>query len=165
MLQVPEQRLPCSPWWRPWWGRLSPAAHGSPRWSRYSPAAHGGPHIEAGGCLKEGVTLWRACTGAGLLAGPVNPWGTYTGVVCSWRTAPRGRDPCWSSSWRMAVHGKDSHWRCSWMAVCCGREPHTGAGKDCEESSPWGGTSGRDNVWWTDRKPRSRPLAPLEGSR
>jgi len=46
--------------------------------------------------LKEAATLWRAqavgrnCglwrgvhTGAGLLAGPVTPLGTHTGVVCS----------------------------------------------------------------------------------
>lgn len=23
-------------------------------------------------------------------------WGTYTGTVCFWRTAPHGSDPCWS---------------------------------------------------------------------
>jgi len=29
------------------------------------PAARGGPHTRAGACLKEAVTLWRACATAG----------------------------------------------------------------------------------------------------
>ena len=42
-----------------------PAACRSPRWSRSPPAACGGPHVGAGGCPKEAVTLWKACTGSG----------------------------------------------------------------------------------------------------
>ena len=34
VLKAPEQRFLCSPWWRPWWSRLCPAAHGEPRQSR-----------------------------------------------------------------------------------------------------------------------------------
>lgn len=33
-------------------------------------------------------------------------------------------------------------------------EPHAGAGKECEEF-PWGGKSGRGNIWWTDHSPHS----------
>ena len=53
VLQVPEQRIPCSPWWRPSWCRLSPAAHQQ-------------SHAGAGSCaLKEAMTQWRLCAGAG----------------------------------------------------------------------------------------------------
>jgi len=34
-----------------------------------------------------------------------------------------------------------------------GEGPDAGAWAECEESSSWGGRSGRDNVWWTDRNP------------
>jgi len=59
----------------------SPAAHGGPWWSRYPPTARGRPHAAAGECPKEDVTLW----------------GAHTGAIRSLRTAPRGRDPFWSS--------------------------------------------------------------------
>lgn len=45
-------------------------------------------------------------SGADLLLRLVTLGKTYAGVVCSW-TAPRGRDPHWSSS---CTCGKDSHW-------------------------------------------------------
>jgi len=42
-----------------------PAAHGGPWWSRHTATAHGGHHIGAGGCPKEAVIPWEACTRAG----------------------------------------------------------------------------------------------------
>jgi len=109
-----------------------PAADGGPWWSRYPPAAREGSHAGAGGCawrrlrprgepvLEQAPS--RTCgpmergayAGAGLLAGPVTPWGTYTGAVCPWRAA---------------AHGKDLHWRSSWRTVCCGRDPMMEQGK------------------------------------
>ena len=73
VLQMSEQRFPCSPWSRPWWGRVSPC--------RSPPAPHGGPHGGAGGCLKGAVTPWEAHVGAG-----------------SWRDLRNNgeRSPCWS---------------------------------------------------------------------
>jgi len=71
-----------------------------------------GPHDGAGGCLKEAVMLWGACTGeapartcghlereahvgAGLLAGLVTSMG----------------DACWSSLFlKDCTHGKDPRW-------------------------------------------------------
>ena len=66
VLQAPEQRFPCSPWWRPWWGRLSPCSSQrstveqiltcspwrTPCWSR---------RMCSGGSLSP----WRACVGVG----------------------------------------------------------------------------------------------------
>ena len=96
----------------------------SRHWSRDSPAPHGGPHAGAAGCPKEAVTLWGAHAGAGSCQdlwthGERSPrWSrfagracdtvwTHTGAACSWRTAPRGRDPCWGSLWRAAALGRD----------------------------------------------------------
>jgi len=77
-----------------------------------------------------------AHAGAGLLAGPVTPWGTHAGAACSGRTAPCGKDPYWGSSCRAAAHGKDSRWRSLWRTVSRKRNLHAGAGEECEESSP-----------------------------
>jgi len=33
-----------------------------------------------------------------LLAGPVGPWGSHPGAICSCRTARCGKDPRWSKS-------------------------------------------------------------------
>jgi len=99
VLQVPEQRLPCSPWSRPWWGRLCPCSPWrsmveqistcslgrTPHWSRWvskggcdplgSPALEQAPGGTCGPMERE------AHAGAGLLAGLVTLWG----------------DPRWSS--------------------------------------------------------------------
>ena len=55
---------------------------GSLRWSR----------------LLAGPVETGAHTGGGFLSGLVTLWGTHTGVVCSPRTASRGRQPRWSNS-------------------------------------------------------------------
>ena len=49
------------------------------------PTAHGGSRARARKCtLKEDVTPWRPCAGAGLLAGPAALWrGAYGGAACS----------------------------------------------------------------------------------
>jgi len=78
-----------------------PAEHGGPQCSRYPPVVYGGLHARAGGCPKEAVTPWRACTGAGscqdvwtrgergahagagFLAGLVTQWATHAGAACS----------------------------------------------------------------------------------
>jgi len=99
-----------------------PAAHGDPWWSRYPPAAQGGPTQEDAwsrlwplGELALEQASGRSCgpmergahPGAGLLAGLVTLWGAHAGAACSWRTAPHGKDPRWSSSWRTVSCGRD----------------------------------------------------------
>ena len=73
---------------------------------------------------------------AGKTCGPMER-GAHAGAVCSWRTAPCGRDPRWSSLWRTAARGKDSRWRSSWRSLPW-EGPHTGAGEECEESGSRG---------------------------
>lgn len=72
VLQMLEQRLPCS---HPWW-------------SRYSHAASGEHHSEVGGCPKEAVTSSGAHTGAGSCQ-DLRPheerstnWSRFTGGTC-----------------------------------------------------------------------------------
>lgn len=91
--QLMEQRFPCSLLCRPWCGSCSSAAHGGLWGTHLQP----GEDQEAEGCPEEGVAPWRACAGAGFLAELVASWRTHAGAIYSWRTAPYGRDPCWSS--------------------------------------------------------------------
>ena len=102
------------------------AVHGGPQWSRLTPAAHGRDptpeevdawrrlwhqwevYARSGSCQD----LWthgerQAHAGAGLLAELVTQWGTHAGTACSWRTAPCGKDSCWSSLWRSVSCGRD----------------------------------------------------------
>ena len=72
---------------------------------------HGGPTLEQAPARICGPVESGAHAQAGLLTGLVTHWGTYIGAVCSWRTAPHGKDRCWSNSWRTAARGKDSCWR------------------------------------------------------
>jgi len=130
VLQVPEQQFPCSLWWRPQWGRLSPCSPWksvveqistcipwrTPRQSRWMHP-------------KKAMTQWGADTGAGFLAGFVTLWETNARAVCSWSTAPHGRDPHRNSSWRTATCGKYPRWRSSGRIVSHGREPMLEQGK------------------------------------
>lgn len=72
------------------WRKLKPVER-RPRWSRLSVKLTG-----------------RNC----------GPWGTHTGAVCFWRTAPHEKDLCQSSFWRTAAQGKGPHWSSSWRAAC-----------------------------------------------
>jgi len=117
-----------------------PAAHGVPRWSRYPPVArgrdptpeqmdawrklwpHGEPVLEQASARTCRPMERGAHGGAGLLAGLVTLWGTHTGAACSWKTAPRRKDPSWGSLWRAAAYGKDSLWRSLWRTVSCERD-------------------------------------------
>ncbi|KAM7076250.1 alpha-2,8-sialyltransferase 8E isoform 2-T2 [Ciconia maguari] len=85
---------------------------------RYSPAAHGGPHAGAGGCLKEAVTPWEACAGAG-------SWQDL------WKEEPMLEQFMKNCSlWEGLTLEK-------FMEDCLLWEgPHAGAGEECEESSP-----------------------------
>jgi len=56
--------------------------------------------------------------------------------VCSWRTAPRGKDPRWSSSWRTAPSGKDSRWSSLSITVSCKRDPTLEQGKSVRSLPP-----------------------------
>ena len=144
--------FPCSPWWRPWWGRLSPC---SP-WrltleqistcSPWRTAITGGctPRrlwpsgesvLEQGPSRISGSVERGAHAGAGLLAGLVTVKGTQAGVVCSWRTAAR---------W------EDSHYK--------GLSP-TGGTTRWNKGRAW---SGR-NIWQTDRNSFPHLLALLRG--
>jgi len=80
------------------------------------PAACGGLYAGAGECaLREAAALGkpmqerapaRTCgpmerrphARAGFSGRACDPVGTHTGEVCSWRTVPHGKDPCWTSS-------------------------------------------------------------------
>ena len=116
VLEMSEQRaFPCSLWWRPWWGRLYPCSPWRSKVEQISTCSPWkGPHSGAGGCLKEAVTPWGAPRWSRLLPGPADPWReepmleqvcwqglwSHAGAVCSWRTAPLGKDPRWGSLWR-----------------------------------------------------------------
>ena len=67
VLRKPEQRVfSCSPWWRPWWGRLSPCSPWRSMVEQiYTCSPWKGPCTRACGCLKKAVIPWRARTGAG----------------------------------------------------------------------------------------------------
>lgn len=74
--------------------------------------------------------------GGVLLSGLVTTWGIHIEAICSWRTAPLGKDPCSSSLWRIAACGKDHvevHGGLSPMS----ETPQWRSGKE------WGGRSGR----------------------
>jgi len=89
-------------------------------------------HTRAGGCPQEAVTLWGVHAGAGFWQ---NPWtcgerspgrSKFAGRACD----PVG-DPRWSSL-------------CLKDCLPCDR-PTLEQGKGCEESSPWGAMSSRDD--------------------
>ena len=140
LLRAPEERFACSPQWRPWWSRLSlqpmevhhgadlhlqPAEDPMPEqmdaWRKLWP--HGEPVLEqvpartCGPVETEKLMLEQVCWWGLWLHG-----GTQAGAACSWRTAPRERDPCWGSLWRAAACGKDSRWRISQGTVSHGRD-------------------------------------------
>ena len=82
------------------------AAHGGPRWSRYPSTCSPwkGPHAGAGGCLKEAVTPWGVCAGAG-----------------SWQDlqTPGERSPCQSRySGRACDPVGDPHWSSLFLKGC-----------------------------------------------
>jgi len=119
------------------------AAHGGPRWTRSPPAALGEPHAGAGGCLKEAVTLWRTCAGAGSCQDlwpcveSIPGWSRFAGRICD----PVG-NPCWSS-----LFLKDCIlWQGPTLEQFMGR---THVGAVCGGLSPMGGTPGwsRVRVW------------------
>ena len=113
-----------------------------------------GPHAGADVCLKEVVTPWGACTGAGscqdlwtregreahngagLLAGLVTPWRTHAGAACSSRTASHWKDPSWGSLWRTASCGKDSRWSSLWRSVFIGRDLKLEQGQSVRSPPP-----------------------------
>ena len=150
-----------------------PAAHRTPWWSRYPPVAHGRdptpeqvdawrklwprgePHAGAGSCQDLRTRGERSPRRSRFAGRACDPMGTHTGAACSWRPAPRGRDPRWGGLWRTAARGKGSGWRSLWRTVSHERKLHAGGEAECEESSPWGTKSSRDNVWWTGHNPRS----------
>ena len=170
MLQAPEQRFPCSPWWRPWWGSLSPCSpcrstveHMSTCSPWRTPCQSRWMHP------KEAVTLWGAPCCGRLLPGPVDPW----------REEPTLEQVCWQGLWphggltleQSVPEGLQTVGRTHAGVVReelqpVGRTPvgevcgelspmrgTSGAGAECEESSPWGTRSGRNKVGWTDRNP------------
>ena len=104
--------------------RDSPAAHGEDHGDASCPlAAHGGPQWSRWMCPDRSCSLWTAHVGAGIWyeLWPIERsphrsrfscrtcglWGTHAGVVHSWRTAARGKHPCWSRSWKIMSHSWD----------------------------------------------------------
>ncbi|GAB0188590.1 EH domain-containing protein 4 [Grus japonensis] len=83
------------------------------------PAAPGGPHTRAGGCLKEAVTPWEACTGAGSWQ-DLQPHGGPTLEQLVKNCSP----------WEGLMLEKLVEDCLLWEG------PHAGAGGECEESSP-----------------------------
>jgi len=75
---------------------------GTPLQSRWMPEGGcdpmGNPALEQARARTCGTMERGAHARAGLLTGLVTPWGNHAGAACSWRTAPRGRDPRWGSS-------------------------------------------------------------------
>jgi len=125
----------------PWWSRSPPVAHGRDPtlvqvdvWRRLWP--HGEPVLEQAPAMTYATMERGAHAGAGLLAGLVTPWGTHAGAACSWRTAPRGKDPCWGSSSRAAACGKDSRWRSLWRTVSHERDLRLEQGKSVRSPHP-----------------------------
>lgn len=113
----------------------------------------GWPHT--GRCLKAAVTQWEACAGSGARQD-------------LWAGAPRS--PCWNRfGGRMCDCKGDPHWNSLFLKDCIqwkgpileqfGKNcnpwegAHAGPRKKCEEFSPWGRRSSRDNMWWTDTDP------------
>jgi len=111
------------------------------------------PHARAGGYLKEAVTLWGACAGAGSCqdlwtCGERSPcWKRCAGRVCDLMTDPRWsslflkdctpwKDPHWGNLCRAAARGKDSHWRSSWRKVCHERDTALEPGKSVRSRPP-----------------------------
>ena len=174
VLKMPEQRVfPCNSWWRPWWGKLSPCSPWRSTVEQMSTCSlWKGPHARTGGCPKEAVTPWGARAGAGSwqdlrTRGERSP--------CRSRFAGRTCDPMGGPRWSSLFLKDCTLWEGSILEQlvknCSAWEgltlenflqnrlsqvgPHTGAGEECEESSPWEGRSSRDNVGWNDRNPHS----------
>jgi len=167
VLKMPEQRaFPCSSWWRPWWGRLSSCSPWRSMVEQISTCSlWKRPCAGAGRCLKEAVTQWGAPRW--LLPGPADEWREEPMLEqVSWQgwwphggptleqSVPEGLHPVGRTHVgvvREELHpvGR-AHMEKSVENCLPWEGPHTGTGAECEESSPWGERSGRDNVWSTD---------------
>ncbi|XP_052638482.1 uncharacterized protein LOC128139721 isoform X2 [Harpia harpyja] len=155
---APPRAAPAGGWLAGWpAGRgLGPPPSATPqkpkRQERYPPAAHGGPHAGAGGCPKEAVTPWEACTGAGSwqdlrTRGERSPRSKFSGRSCD----PVG-DPRWSSVLLKDCTPWQGPMLQQFMKNCSPWEgptlekfgkdclpwegPHAGAGEECNESCP-----------------------------
>ena len=140
VLQTQEQRLPCSPWSRPWWGRMCSCNPWRSTVEQVDAQRKlwlcGEFAVERAPGRTCGPTERRSHVGSGFLAGLVTPQGTYAGAVCSWRTAPHERNPqSMGRTYTGAVHGGLSP---------VGGTPQRSSGR------VWGRRSSRDNVWQTD---------------
>jgi len=76
VLQLLEQRFPCSPWWRPWWHRLSPCSPWRSMVEQISTCSPWRP---------PQWSSWYALKEAAAHAE------SYTGADISWMTAAHGR--------------------------------------------------------------------------
>ena len=137
VLQVPEQRVfPCSSWRRPWWGRLCPCSPWRSTVEQICPCSPRGAHTGAGSCQDLQTRGERSPCCSRFAGRACDPVGTHAEAACSWRTAPRGRDPCWGSLWRAAAHGKDSRWRSLWRTVSRERDLTLEPGKSVRSLPP-----------------------------
>jgi len=85
VLQVPEQRFPCSPWSRPWWGRLCPCSPWRSMVEQISTCSlgrtpRGSRGMPEGSCDPVESPCWSR-----LLPGP----------VALWREEPMPEQVCW----------------------------------------------------------------------
>ena len=165
MLQATEQRFPFSPWRKLWWGRLAP-------WSPWRST------VEQISSFRPGRTphqiRWVTEGGCDPMESPC--WSRFAGRAC---------DPVGDPHWSILFLKDCTPWKGSmlelFMKNCSPWEgrtleqfmensllwegPHAGAGAECEESSPWRGRSGSNDVWWTDCKPHSPSFCATRGRR
>jgi len=100
MKTMVRQAVPCNPW-RSMVEQISThSPWRTPGWSRWvrpkEAVTPGGPMLEQAPGRACGPVERGTHSREGLLSGLVTPWDTHGGAACSWRSAPLGRDPCWS---------------------------------------------------------------------
>ena len=164
VLQAPEQRFLCKPW-KSTVEQISTCSLGSTQtWRRVWPHGQRAQEQDLGRTC--GSVERVAHAGAGLLAGLVTPWGG----PC-WNTLILKDCTPWKGPMLVQIVKNCSTWEEltleKFMEDCLPSErSDAGAEEEREKSSPWGGRSNRDNVWWTDRNPPLPiPLQHLRGRR
>ena len=158
VLQALDQRFSCSLWWRPWWGRLPPCSpwrstvEQISTWGLWKTPSRS-RWMRRGGCDPMGSPCWSR-----LLAGSVDPWTERS--PCWSRFAGRACDPVEHLRWSRLFLKDFTPWEGTHAGAAFGELPPMRKTSRWSRGRvwgvcPWGGRSGRDNVWWTDRNPHS----------
>ena len=151
VLQASEKRFSCSLWRRPWWGRLTHAAHGWLWWSTYALQS-----VEEDSMLQQVNVPWRKMHGpmesphwSRVLAGAVTCGGTPLQQTISEVLYPVGRTPAGAVLEELQPVGRTRIGEAHEGLYPLGEIPHWSRGR------MWGGLNGRDEVLQTDHNPRS----------